>query len=729
MTAAGPEARPLELWAGPECTVNRVGDRWIDQLECTGWTKRPDDVDRLASLGVTRVRFPLLWERAAPASPDEVSFHDGDGRLERLRDLGVAPIVGLVHHGSGPAYTDLLDPAFPLKLAAYARRVAERYPWVDAYTPVNEPLTTARFSGLYGIWYPHAKRNPDFLRCLMNEVMGTVLAMRAIREVNPRAQLVQTDDLGYTHATPLLSYQAEFENERRWLGYDLLCGRVDASHPLWKYVRHHGLPEDELLALAEAPCPPDVLGINAYITSERFLDHRLQHYPPSLHGGNGRHAYADTEAVRVCGTPFGGFASRMREAHQRYGLPMAITEAHIGCTRDEQMRWLRDAWESAHALRDEGADVRAVTVWAAFGTCDWDSLLTKERGYYEPGLWDVRGPEPRLTALGRYARDLATGERHDHPTLHGPGWWQREVRLLYPLHGDAQHREAAGPPLLITGATGTLGRAFARLCETRGLPYHLLTRAEMDIADPASVRAALQRWQPWALVNCAGYVRVDEAEDDHERQWRENAVGPAVLAAECAAAGVQLLTFSSDLVFAGDRQEPYHEHHEARPLNAYGRAKLAAEQDVLKHFPQSLVVRTAAFFGPWDNYNFITQGLARLQRGETWVAPHDQVVSPTYVPDLVETSLDLLVDREHGLWHLANQGAVSWHRFAQMAAEAAGLPTEGVSSCATCDLQLRAPRPAFSALGSARGQVMPTLDRALERYVEHWRGGAWQQAA
>jgi len=728
MTAAS-DRRPIELWAGPECTVNRVHDRWIDQLECTGWAQRPEDVDRLADLGARRVRFPLLWERVAPRSLDECQWADGDGRLQRLRELGVQPILGLLHHGSGPEYTDLLDPQFPQKLAAYARQVAQRYPWVDAYTPVNEPLTTARFSGLYGIWYPHCKRNPDFVRCLYNQVLGTVLAMRAIREVNPGAQLIQTDDLGYTYSTPTLAYQAEFENERRWLGYDLLTGRVTPEHPLWKYLRHHGLTEAELMALVEAPCPPDVLGINAYITSERFLDDRLQHYPPRLHGGNGRHAYADTEAVRVCGTPFGGFAARLREAHQRYGLPMAITEVHLGCTRDEQMRWLRDAWEAAHTVRDEGADVRAVTLWAAFGTCDWDSLLTENRGHYEPGLWDVRGPEPRLTALGRFAKTLAQGQPDEHPVLHGPGWWQREVRLLYPCHGEAQHRTPCGPPLLITGATGTLGRAFARMCEMRGLPYHLLSRAKMDIADPASVRAVLQHWQPWALVNCAGYVRVDDAEHDSDRQWRENAIGPAVLAAECAAAGVRLLTFSSDLVFGGDRSDPYHEHHEAKPLNAYGRAKLAAERDVLKHWPHALVVRTAAFFGPWDNYNFITQGLAALQRGETWRAATDQVVSPTYVPDLVDLSLDLLIDGEHGLWHLANQGAVSWARFAQMAAEAAGLPTAGVAGCAGAELQQRAARPSFSALGSAKGSLMPSLDRALERYVQAWRGGAWQEAA
>src|SRR5207253_6883246 len=117
------------------------------------------------------------------------------------------------------------DPGFAEGLAEFAGRVAERYPWVKAWTPVNEPLTTARFSALYGHWYPHARDDDSFARALVNECRGVVLAMRAIREVIPDARLVQTEDVGMTHSTPRLAYQAELENERRWISFDLLCGR------------------------------------------------------------------------------------------------------------------------------------------------------------------------------------------------------------------------------------------------------------------------------------------------------------------------------------------------------------------------------------------------------------------------------------------------------------------------------------------------------------------------
>jgi dTDP-4-dehydrorhamnose reductase len=707
---------PLELWAGPECTVNRVGDDFHDQLQASGFAQRLDDLDRLAGLGITRMRFPVLWERTLDEASGAYRWEWSDARIARLRELRVKPIVGLVHHGSGPRFTNLLDPAFPQLLAQYAREVARRYPDVDAWTPVNEPLTTARFSALYGLWYPHQGDDASFVRALLVQVRATVLAMRAIREVIPHAMLVQTEDLGHATASASLAYQAQFENERRWLSFDLLVGRVEPGHPLWEYLRRSGASEEDLLWFRDNPCPPDIVGINSYLTSERHLDERVELYPPHLVGGNGIHRYADVETVRVAGTIVSSFEVRLREACERYGLPVAVTEAHLGCSRDEQLRWLLQAWRAARKLRAEGRDVRAVTCWAAFGSFDWTSLVTRWSGHYEPGLWDVRSTPPRPTALATLARQLASGEEPRHPALDGPGWWQRELRLKFPPHGELQALPMSGRPLLIAGATGTLGQAFARICEIRGLPRQLLKRAEMDVADPGSVEAALQRWQPWAVINTAGFVRVDDAEHD-PRQWRENVTGPVVLAQACARHGVRMLSFSSDLVFDGSKSHPYVEGDPAQPLNAYGRAKRAAEMEVLASCPDALMVRTAAFFGPWDAHNFVTRGLQALQRGEHWHAAHDQWISPTYVPDLVNAALDLLVDGESGIWHLANRGAVTWSSLAAMAAEAAKLDTRLVRPVPGASLGHVAARPRFSALGSERGCVMPTLEDGIASYL------------
>src|ERR671912_1606740 len=206
----------LELWGGVEATVNRVGDSYIDQLAISGHAARLHDLERLAQLGVRTIRYPVLWERTAPEPGGTADWRWADERLGALRNLGITPIVGFVHHGSGPRHTNLLDPAFATGVAGFAAAFAERYPWITHYTPVNEPLTTARFSALYGIWYPHRRDDVSFVRALVNQLRAVVESMRAVRSINADAVLVQTEDIGSASSTPRLAYQAEYENHRRW---------------------------------------------------------------------------------------------------------------------------------------------------------------------------------------------------------------------------------------------------------------------------------------------------------------------------------------------------------------------------------------------------------------------------------------------------------------------------------------------------------------------------------
>src|ERR1043165_2784290 len=723
-------SRP-EVWAGIECTVNRVGDQFSDQLERSGHALRLKDLERLAELGVRRLRYPILWERTAAENSDTMEWSWSDERMGTLQRLGLKPIVGLVHHGSGPHYTNLLDPQFPEKLAHYAAAVAQRYPWVTDYTPVNEPLTTARFSCLYGHWYPHKRDSLQFARALLAQCRGVVLSIRAIREINPAARLIQTEDLGKTFSTPTLAYQAEFENERRWLTFDLLCGRLLPHTPMWDYFRWLGIEEDELQWFLDNQTLPDLLGINHYITSERFLDERTSRYPPHFHGGNGRHVYADVEAVRVCATGVAGPRAILSEAWERYRVPLAVTEVHLGCTREEQLRWVKDVWTAAVELRSQNVDVRAVTAWAAFGTFDWNSLLTGDAGCYEPGVFDLRSPAPRPTALASMIKTLASGDSFDHPVLDRPGWWHRLDRFCYPIHHHEQALSTnsrsvkrdggASRCLLITGATGTLGQAFARICTRRGLAYQLLGRAQLDIAERESVVKAIDHYEPWAIINTAGYVRVDDAEADPERCMRENVVGPACLARECERNKIPFVTFSSDLVFDGLKNDHYVESDERSPLNVYGRSKPEAELRVLESFSKALVIRTSAFFGPWDRFNFVHAVLDSLTKGRPFYAAADITVSPTYVPDLVNTVLDLLIDGEHGIWHVANSGGVTWAEFARLAAIKAGRDPAAVKPRPGRALGFVAPRPSFTALASERGSFMAPFEDSLDRYFRDMR--------
>jgi dTDP-4-dehydrorhamnose reductase len=723
-------ALPLELWGGLECTVNRVQDTYHQQLGRNGHDGRADDIARFAATGIRAIRYPVLWERTAPDGIDKADWSWPDERLAALRAEGVTPIAGLIHHGSGPRHTSLVDPAFAEQLAEYAGAVAARYPWVEYYTPVNEICTTARFAGLYGVWYPHGRDNCTFIQALLNQCRATVLCMRAIRAVNPNAKLVQTDDLGKTYSTPEMARTAEFYNERRWLGWDLLCGLVNEEHALWDYLAGTGIDQAEILWFRDNTCPPDIIGVNYYVTSERWLDHRPERYPEHHRGVADGIPCADIEAARVLATPTAGIAPLLTEVWDRYGIPLAITEAHIDANREDQLRWLLEIWEAAKEVRGNGVDLRAVTVWSLLGSFDWNSLVTQNRGYYEPGPFDVRSKTPRPTALARMMRELSSGAPLSHPVLRGQGWWRRPGRWL--CQQPVATPDAVGSitadghtlvgtdaaPILITGASGTLGRAFAHICRKRNIAYRLLSRHDMDITDAASVEHALAVHKPWAVVNTAGYVRVDDAENDVERCMRENADGPAILAAACAARGIHLTTFSSDLVFDGAQDTPYVESSPAAPLNVYGRSKAEAERRVLEAHPGALVVRTAAFFGPWDKHNFVTQALAALERGESFTATDDLVVSATYVPDLVHACLDLAIDAEAGIWHLANLGAVSWAELARLAAGKAGIDASRLEGKPASACGYVAARPRYAALSSERGILLPALDNALARYLE-----------
>lgn len=726
----------LQVWGGVECTINRVGDRYFSQLELSGHRTRLSDLERFAELGLRTIRFPILWEELAPDSPDSIDWRQVDAQFESMRQLGIEPIAGLIHHGSGPRYTSLVDPHFPEKLAKFARQVAGRYPWINAFTPVNEPLTTARFSGLYSHWYPHGRDGFTFVRALFNQIRGVVLAMRAIREVNPRAALVQTEDLGKTFSSSRLRYQADFENERRWLTWDLLCGRVNRDHPLWSYLLSLGAEEQEISIFEEEPCPPQIIGVNHYVTSERFLDENLRDYPPERHGGNERERYADVEAVRV---PLGGESGPghlLRETCDRYGLPVAVTEAHIACTREEQMRWFKEIWDAAEALRDEGRDIRAVTAWSLLGAFNWNSLLTREENHYEPGAFDLRGTSPRPTAIAKMICELAQGNAFNHPALNAPGWWRRPMRLDWSMARHEQGSQvnqitsiaghlrkpiafAEGRPILITGGGGRLARAFARALELRGLLCRALTRNELDIARESEVGEAFQALSPWAVVNCAGFSRVDEAEGNEQACLRSNVQGAENLARACARNRAQLLTFSSDFVFDGAKTELYLESDACEGLNIYGKSKIVAEAKVLAALPGSLVIRLGKVFAPNEESDLFRDRLEALARGERVQAANDVKFSAAYLPDLVSAALDLLIDGESDIWHLTNAGAVTAEEFLFAAANLANLDTTLIEGVPVWSLSRLAPRPRNRALGSARGQLLPPLQDALWRYIHH----------
>lgn len=724
MTALG---GGLEMWAGLECTVNRTIRGYSDQSVFSGHNVRAlDDFAAFASLGFRRIRYPVLWEIVAPHSPDVLDFTTSDLRLHRLRQLGMNPIVGLLHHGSGPEYTSLVDPEFPQKLAAYAAQVAERYPWVDAYTPVNEPLTTARFSGLYGFWYPHGRDDVTFARAIYNEIAGTVLAMRAIRKVNPAAQLVQTDDLGRAGGTGPMRYRVEFENDRRWLTMDLLLGRVTPEHPCYSYLTERGgLGEDELRWLVDNPCPPDVIGINHYPLSNRFLDHRIELYPEWVQADDGISRYVDVGAVDTGQAESPAPEGVLREVWHRYETPFAVTEAHIAGGREMQLRWLHEIWTTASRLRREGAPVVAVTAWALLGAFDWNTLCTSAGGdkRYESGVYDVRWSPPRPTALADMIRSFSSGNTFEHPLLDRPGYWHERGRALFAPSRLAQPEKLAGRrsrPLLVIGLGGPLGRAFSQSCDLRGIDHLVLSRDELDLSAEGS-EDLLRDLSPWAVIDAAH--RDSGIRADGQRFWIQSARGTQHLAAACARHDIRFVTFSSGSVFDGTATVPYRESHPVSPATAYGWAAAHSERQVTEVNPDALVIRPGTLFSPGGSDGFMDLTVKALRSGQPVLAPQDVTVSPTYVPDLVGACLDLVADHVAGLLHLANKGAVNWADWARSAAELLGANSSWVvvPPAPGAEPESSEYRPRYQVLESERVDLLAPFEDAFERFSSEVR--------
>lgn len=221
---------------------------------------------------------------------------------------------------------------------------------------------------------------------------------------------------------------------------------------------------------------------------------------------------------------------------------------------------------------------------------------------------------------------------------------------------------------LVTGGGGQLGRAFARL-----LPEaHVLGRSELDISDPGAVERTLQSVQPDYLINAAAYTAVDKAEQEPDEAHRINVGAVIGLARAAKAVDAQLVHFSSDYVYKGNRPGGYSENDRTVPLSTYGRTKLQGEVAARSAGARTLILRTSWVFG-WGN-NFVRSIVGAAGKLDELQVVDDQRGRPTYAPDLAEGVLALIDAGAEGLYNLTGGGRVaSWADVAEAAIEAAGL--------------------------------------------------------
>jgi dTDP-4-dehydrorhamnose reductase len=266
--------------------------------------------------------------------------------------------------------------------------------------------------------------------------------------------------------------------------------------------------------------------------------------------------------------------------------------------------------------------------------------------------------------------------------------------------------------VLVTGHRGMLGRALLA-----GLSGHPLTGAdlpELDITDAAAVAAHLAMVRPAAVVHCAAFTRVDDCEADEALATRVNGAGAGAVARACAAVGARLIAISTDYVFAGDLDRPYHEDDPPGPRTAYGRSKLAGERAVLAECPGATVLRTAWLYGPGGPSFVHTMLRLGAQAGPPLKVVDDQVGNPTSCAAVVACIADLLMRPLPGLVHGSCAGETSWYGFAREVFALARLP-RAVVPCTTAEYPRPAPRPANSRLAKA------ALAAAGRPPLPHWR--------
>lgn len=256
--------------------------------------------------------------------------------------------------------------------------------------------------------------------------------------------------------------------------------------------------------------------------------------------------------------------------------------------------------------------------------------------------------------------------------------------------------------VLVTGAAGQLGTDLMAACSAAGDTVFAFDRAGLDVSDRSAVLSAVTSLRPDAVVNCAAWTAVDACEADPELAVAMNGSAVRWLAEACTRVDAHLVHLSTDYVFDGELDRPYHEWDDPCPQSIYGITKLIGEREALAMGPRSAVVRTSWLGGVHGN-NMVKTVMRLAAEHPQLAFVADQVGCPTFAQDLAPMLRRIATDRLSGVVHATNQGAVSWFEFAREVVAAMGKDPEMVQPIATVDLQPQrpAPRPANSVLDNA----------------------------
>ena len=278
--------------------------------------------------------------------------------------------------------------------------------------------------------------------------------------------------------------------------------------------------------------------------------------------------------------------------------------------------------------------------------------------------------------------------------------------------------------VLVTGYAGQLGWDTVRLLESRGVECRGVDMQDFDLTDGQAVMNYVREYHPTAVVHCAAYTNVDKAESEPEICAAVNGMGTMNVVRAAVSVGAKVVFISTDYVFPGTGDQPWQVDDPYGPQNVYGMSKVQGEDAVRSLTTRFFILRTSWVFGK-NGRNFVRTMLRLGEEKKEIRVVNDQIGSPTYTRDLARVICDMLPTEKYGIYHVRNEGFISWYDFAKMIMEKAGLPCR-VTPVSSSEYPTPARRPLNSRLDGSRltdagFAPMPSVEDALDRYLEELR--------
>lgn len=340
----------------------------VDEMAKTGHYERwEEDFALLKEVGIEFLRYGPPYH-LTHLGPGKYDWSFSDATFNRLRELEITPIVDLCHFGVPDWLDNFQNPAFVEHFAEYAYAFAERYPYLQLYTPINEIFIAAMFSAQYGWWNECLQSDTAFVTALKHLCKANVMAMHEILKIQPIATFIQSESSEYFHALdPAAAPLARFLNQKRFLSLDLTYG-YPLNVTMYEYLRSNGMSREEYQWFTDnqvkARC---IMGNDYYVTNEHIV------HPNGL--------------TQAAGEIFGYYVIT-QQYYRRYKLPIMHTETNIKMPACKE--WLLKQWANVHRLKHDGIPVVGFTWYSLLHQVDWDSALRNNAGNVnELGLFDL----------------------------------------------------------------------------------------------------------------------------------------------------------------------------------------------------------------------------------------------------------------------------------------------------------------------------------------------------